>query len=160
MKVQHNSQTVKRFFRVIDTLHEFELVIAGYQSLDLFREMKEILRIKCRERNITVFDIDVSPLQWVGGFEDLLKKAPVKGNQYRVFNIIGLESHVKNGKVSIFLNHLNLIRNRLGEDYPYGFFFWMPGNLIKRFTLDAPDLWDWRNTTLIFEDKDRVTTLS
>jgi len=49
-----------------------------------------------------------------------------------------------------------LIEKRDRQDFVfYGFFFWLPEILVKRFTLDAPDLWAWRNTVMVFEDEER-----
>ena len=123
MKEQHNPRQVKHLLRVLDTLNGFELVICGYQSLSVFNEMLELVRNNCRVRKINPIDIDVSSLPHPRGFEKLLRENAGRGKQYGVFNITGLESHVKANKVSSFLNHINLIRDKLAADFPYGFFF-------------------------------------
>jgi tetratricopeptide (TPR) repeat protein len=154
MRSQHNTSQVKHLLRVLDTLNGFELVICGYQSLAVSREMLELVGKNLRVKKIDVVEIDASTLPNAREFENLLKKKRGEGKQYRVFNIIRLEHHVKAGKVSRFLNQLNLLRDQLAADYPYGLFFWLPENLVARFALDAPDLWAWRNTSVVFEDKE------
>ncbi|MCK4761666.1 MAG: tetratricopeptide repeat protein [Candidatus Aminicenantes bacterium] len=154
MKTKQHSRSVKLLFRVLDTLEGFEVIIAGYRSLKVFREMIELLKTNCRVRNIVLIDIDVSALSKVGEFENLLREKKGKKKGRLIFNVTGLEKHVKAGRVSTFLNHINLIRDRLSADFSHGFFFWIPEGLIKRFALDAPDFWAWRNTVLVFEDKE------
>lgn len=160
MKKTHNPAQVKRLLRVLDTLDGFELVIYGYRSLPVFREMQELLRTNCRTRKIKIIDIDLSTLSQVGEFENLLQRKKGKTKGYRVFNLTGLETHIKAGETSFFLNHINLLRDRLADDLPYGFFFWLPENLVQRFAVDAPDLWAWRNTVFIFEDEARPGELA
>ena len=159
MRNQHNARQVKHLLRVLDTLNDFELVICGYQSLNIFREMIELVRQNLRAKKIGVIEVDISSLPDAREFENLLNRTVGKGKQYRVFNIVGLEHHIKVNKVSRFLNQLNLLRDRLAADFPNGFFFWIPENLLARFALDAPDLWAWRNTSMVFEDKEKRNEL-
>ncbi|MGE5342793.1 MAG: tetratricopeptide repeat protein [Candidatus Omnitrophota bacterium] len=114
----------------------------------------ELTKNACRDKNIGVQAIDISEMGRSQNFETLLRKSIEKLDGYRVLNILGVTRHVKVNNVSSFFNHMNLIRERLAADFPYSFFFWLPENLISRFTLDAPDLWAWRNTVLVFEDSE------
>ncbi|MCP4156414.1 MAG: tetratricopeptide repeat protein [bacterium] len=159
MKTKHNSRQIKQLLRVIDTLDGFELVICGYQSFSLFREMRKLVQKNCRAKSIDVVELDVSAFSEVRDFAALLREKAGKKKGYRVFNITGMEQHVKAGKKSSFLNQLNLLRDRLAADYPYGFFYWMPEGLVEHFALDAPDLWAWRNTVFVFEDDQGSTVL-
>jgi len=153
METTDNLHQIKHLQRVLSTLSGFELIICGYNSLKVFREMLEWLRDDCRAKRIVVNEIDISSMENVREFENLLKKKKQTGSS-QLFNITGLEIHVKSGQVSSFLNHINLIRDRLARNFPFAFFFWLPENLVQRFALDAPDLWAWRNTVLIFKDED------
>lgn len=155
MKTQRNHPGIKRLLRILDTLNGFELVICGCQSKSIFNEMLELAKTTCRGKKIEVKDIDISGIAQTQDFENLLREIVGQGNGYRVCNILGLTRHVKVDRVSSFFNHINLIRERFAADYPYAFFFWLPENLLRRFTLDAPDLWAWRNTVLVFEDQER-----
>ncbi|MCP4217454.1 MAG: hypothetical protein GY765_22625 [bacterium] len=155
MKKQPKSPQLKRLNRELDTLTGFELVICGYRSLNIFHCMLELVRAKSVGNGFTVIDIDVSSLSQVWDFQNLLKEKSADVTAYRLFNIIGMEAHVKAKQESVFLNHLNLIRDQLASDFPYGFFFWLPEVLLKRFALDAPDTWSWRNTVFDFEDEDK-----
>ncbi len=159
MNTENNAKTAKRLFRVLDTLIDFELVICGYPSFHVFQKTTEVIRNTCKEKSFAFVTADVSQLSRFCDFEDFLRQASGKGPQYRVFNIVNVHHHVKFGKFSNFLYHLNLIRNRFASDFPSAFFFRIPANLVTRITLDAPDFWDWRNTALIFEDEEPRTNL-
>jgi tetratricopeptide (TPR) repeat protein len=137
MKMQRNQQAIKRLLRVISTLNGFELIICGYQSQAIYKEMFELVLTTSLKQNIPVKNIDLSGTTQFQDWENLLRENIESDNKYQLFNIIGLT------------------RERLAANYPYAFFFWLPENLISRFTLDAPDLWAWRNTVFVFEDDDR-----
>ncbi len=153
-KAQYKEEVIRYFLRILDTLYDgWEFVLCGYQSQSVFKEMLEFARKHLRGKGIDVFDVDLSLLPQFHEFIDLLREKAETGEGYRVFNIIGFEHHVEPDKVSRYLNRLNFFRNGFAESFPYGFFFWLPENLLARFALDAPDFYDWRNTTLVFEDK-------
>jgi len=155
MDVHSNPHQVKRLLRVLDALNGFELVIFGFGSLSIALEIQAVIKNNCRVKKIEVIDFDVSGLEHIGEFEAMLREKADKGKEYRVFNILGMQRHVKIGQASLFLNQLNLLRDRLANDFPYGLFFWLPESLVHRFALDAPDLWAWRNTVLVFEDEEK-----
>ena len=155
MDAKGNPEQIKRLVRVLKNLHNFELVICGYQSISIFHEILRLVHQNSAVEDINVFDIDVSGFKPSHDFQNNLSGKINKKTNYAVFNIIGMESQVKEGEQSVFLNNLNLQRDRLASKFPYSFIFWLPENLIKRFTLDAPDLWAWRNTVLVLEDEDR-----
>jgi tetratricopeptide (TPR) repeat protein len=159
MKTGTNSPEIKRLRRLLDTLNGFELVICGCHSLAVCKKMRELIRSTCREKHIEVIDIDISGLAQAGGFIERLLENTKTGNRYHVFNIVGLNRHVKASQPSSFLKSINLMRERLAAEIPGGLFFWLPENLIQRFTLDAPDLWAWRNTVLVFKDDKREMTI-
>lgn len=158
MSNKKNSRQIKLLHRVLDSLTGFELIVCGYRSLPVYRKTKKTVEDRAGEKGFQAINADMSTLDKVGKFEDLLKdllKKHGRENQYVVFNVTGMESHVKDGEPSPFLNHLNLIRDRFATDFPYAFFFWLPEIQMARFTLDAPDLWAWRNTALVFEDEEK-----
>ena len=152
---EHNRQERRRLSRVLDSLHEFELFICGYQSELLYREMPALTKSEARSRGIHSIDIDISTLREAYGIQDYLSRSIQKRSDKLILNILGLNHQIDPFSASALLNQLNLLRDRMADDYPFGFFLWLPEILIARVTIDAPDLWSWRSTVFTFEAPDK-----
>ena len=155
MESTGNSEQIKRLIRILKNLHDFELAICGYQSLSIFREVLGLVNQNSQVKGIKVIDINVSDCKESHDFQKNLTRHIERNGSYVLFNILGMEVQVKDGKQSHFLNNLNLQRELLADKFPYAFIFWLPENLIKRFALDAPDLWAWRTSVIVLKDEDK-----
>jgi len=155
MKEKRNNQRqASKLLRILENLIDFELIICGSQNASYCKKMQEVVSKQSKPDRYKVLNIDLSSIKEVYDFQNSLPKNAENHNAYYVINVLGLESKIEPHKPCAFLNGLNLQRDRLAEQSPYAFIFWLPEGLIRRFTLDAPDLWSWRNSVLVFMDEE------